>query len=98
MCPDISLKNIAETYLFMNADYVGRQFVKFTGKRFSTYLNELRTEKAKLLLAEHPEVKISVVAEAVGCANNPQYFNYIFKKQTGMTPSAYQKSIVSHSL
>ena len=96
--PDSSLKNIAETYLFMNADYVGRQFVKFTGKRFSTYLNELRTEKAKLLLAEDPEVKISAVAEAVGCANNPQYFNYIFKKQTGMTPSAYQKSIVSHSL
>lgn len=91
--PEISLKNIAETYLFMNVDYVSKQFVKFTGKRFSVYLNELRTEKAKKLLAQNPEIKISVVAEAVGCANNPQYFNYIFKKQTGMTPSAYQRSL-----
>lgn len=91
--PDVSLKNIAETHLFMNVDYVSKQFVKFTGKRFSAYLNELRTEKAKKLLAENPGIKISVVAEAVGCANNPQYFNYIFKKQTGMTPSAYQKSL-----
>lgn len=91
--PDVSLKNIAETHLFMNVDYVSKQFVKFTGKRFSVYLNELRTEKAKKLLAENPNIKISVVAEAVGCANNPQYFNYIFKKQTGMTPSAYQKSL-----
>lgn len=91
--PDVSLKNIAETHLFMNVDYVSKQFVKFTGKRFSAYLNELRTEKAKKLLAENPDIKIGVVAEAVGCANNPQYFNYIFKKQTGMTPSAYQKSL-----
>lgn len=91
--PDVSLKNIAETHLFMNVDYVSKQFVKFTGKRFFAYPNELRTEKAKKLLAENPDIKIGVVAEAVGCANNPQYFNYIFKKQTGMTPSAYQKSL-----
>lgn len=90
--PDVSLKNIAETYLFMNVDYVSKQFVKYTGKRFSAYLNELKIERAKQLLTADPEIKISTVADAVGCANNPQYFNYIFKKQTGMTPSNYQQN------
>ena len=44
------------------------------------------------MLAEDKDLKISAVAEAVGCANNPQYFNYIFKKQTGMTPSNFQQT------
>ena len=92
--PDVSLKNISETYLFMNVDYVSKQFIKYTGKRFSAYLNELKIERAKQLLTADPEIKISAVADAVGCANNPQYFNYIFKKQTGMTPSSYQQSCV----
>lgn len=88
---NVSLKNIAESYLFMNVDYVSKQFVKYTGKRFSAYLNELKIEKAKQLLSEDKDIKISAVAEAVGCANNPQYFNYIFKKETGITPSSYQQ-------
>lgn len=89
---NLSLKNIAETHLYMNVDYVSKQFVKYTGKRFSAYLNELKIEKAKQMLAEDKDLKISAVAEAVGCANNPQYFNYIFKKQTGMTPSNFQQT------
>lgn len=92
LVPDVSLKNIAETYLFMNVDYVSKQFIKYTGKRFSAYLNELKIERAKQLLTTDPEIKISAVVNAVGCANNPQYFNYINKKQMGITPSNYQQN------
>lgn len=91
--PSLSLKNIAENYLFMNVDYVSRQFVKHTGQRFSACLREMRIEKAKHLFQNDPYIKINEVAEQVGCGNNPQYFNYIFKKQTGLTPGAYQKSL-----
>jgi len=35
----------------------------------------------------------SILAEQVGCGNNPQYFSQIFKKNTGLTPSAYAKKI-----
>lgn len=39
------------------------------------------------------EDKILQVAAAVGCGNNPQYFSQMFKKSTGMTPSAYAAMI-----
>ena len=29
----------------------------------------------------------------VGCGNNPKYFSQLFRKATGMTPSAYIKFI-----
>ena len=40
-------------------------------------------------LASSDAGKIQNVACMVGCGNNPQYFSQLFKKKTGMTPSAY---------
>lgn len=91
--PKLSLKWIAENYLFMNVDYLSKQFIKQTGGKFSAYLTSLRIEKAKALLLEHGSEKIYSVAEEVGCGNNPQYFSQIFKKQTGMPPSEYIKKM-----
>lgn len=87
--PNLTLKYIAEQYLFMNTDYVSKKFQKDTGIRFSAYLNNVRMEKAKEYLASGEADKILNVAAAVGCGNNPQYFSKLFKKSTGMTPSAY---------
>ncbi len=91
--PDLTLKWIAETYLFMNVDYVSRKFARETGCKFSRYLTDTRIQYAKQLLAENGAEKIQSVAEQVGCGNNPQYFSQIFKKSTGMSPSAYAKMI-----
>ena len=89
--PNLSLKWICENYLFMNVDYVSKQFFRQTGNRFSNYLNETRIKRAKeLLLGCDPE-KVYYVAEQVGCGNHPQYFSQLFKKYTGMTPSTYLK-------
>jgi len=87
--PDLSLKKIAETRLFMNVDYLSKQFLKQTGQKFSSYVNEKRIQKAKLLLHERGVDKIYSIAEQVGCGNNPQYFSQLFKKYTGMTPKEY---------
>lgn len=87
--PDLTLKWIVETHLFMNVDYVSRQFVLQTGNKFSAYLNELRIKKAKQLLINCDSEKIYYVAEQVGCGNNPQYFSHLFKKYTKMTPKEY---------
>lgn len=87
--PELTLKWIVENHLYMNVDYVSRQFVLQTGIKFSDYLNQLRVEKAKQLLINKDTEKIYQVAEQVGCGNNPQYFSHLFKKYTKMTPKDY---------
>lgn len=87
--PNLTLKYISEQYLFMNTDYVSKKFQKETGIRFSAYLTSVRIRKAKEYLAGNGSDKIQTVAEMVGCGNNPQYFSQLFKKNTGLSPSAY---------
>jgi two-component system response regulator YesN len=77
----------------MNVDYVSARFMKETRQKFSNYLTTQRIQKAKQLLLEGSTEQIQCVAEKVGCGNNPQYFSQIFKKHTGMSPSAYIKQI-----
>lgn len=91
--PNLTLKCIAENYLFMNVDYVSKRFSKETKQKFSNYITALRIQKAKQLLAEGHTEQIQWIAQQVGCGNNPQYFSQIFKKSTGMTPSAYAKKL-----
>lgn len=86
---NLSLKWLSENYLFMNVDYVSKKFIKHTGQKFSAYLTNVRINKAKKLLTESEN--IAAIAEMVGCGNNPQYFSQIFKKHTGITPTAYIK-------
>ena len=91
--PDLTLKWISENYLYMNVNYVSRCFSKETGEKFSAYLMNLRVQKAKEILSTNDAEKIQHVAELVGCGNNPYYFSKIFKKCTGLTPSAYVKRL-----
>ncbi len=92
--PNLSLKWIAENYLYMNVDYLSKKFLSETGDKFSGYLTHQRIKRSKLLLKQYNSVdKIKMIAELVGCGNNPQYFSHIFKKETGMSPSCYIKSI-----
>jgi two-component system response regulator YesN len=95
---DLSLKWIAENYLYMNEDYVSKKFLKETGQKFSNYLTGVRIKRAKELLANINPDKIQYVAEMVGCGNNPQYFSLLFKKNTGYSPTAYIKMLQSKEL
>lgn len=90
---NLSLKYIAENFLYLSADYVGKQFLKETGQKFSAYLNQTRVEKAKELIETQYGDRIYHVAEAVGLGNCPQYFSQLFKKYTGLTPTAYAKRL-----
>ena len=90
--PNLSLKWIAENHLYMNVDYLSKQFMKQTGVKFSSYLASQRMERAKQLFLSGCNEKISEIAEQVGCGDNPQYFSQMFKKYTGVTPSAFLKS------
>ncbi len=87
----LTLKWIAENHLYMNVDYLSKQFLKETGCKFSAYLNNARIERAKVLLLEQGMDHIYEIAEEVGCGNNPQYFSQLFKRYTGVSPSVYIK-------
>lgn len=91
--PNLTLKYIAEQHLFMNVDYVSKKFQKETGIRFSNYLADERIQKAKEYIEGNNTDRIQDIAERVGFGNNPQYFSQLFKKKTGITPSAYLSSV-----
>ena len=88
----LSLKWLAENYLFMNVDYLSKRFAKETGMKFSKYLTDLRIQKAKYYM-EQGTYNVQEIAELVGCGQNPQYFSQIFKKNTGLSPSQYLASL-----
>lgn len=89
--PQLSLKWLAENCVYMNVDYLSRCFVKETGEKYSAFLNRLRMEKAKKLIIQYDDGRIYMVAEQIGCGNNPQYFSQLFKKWVGCTPSQYRE-------
>lgn len=84
---DISLDSCAD-HSGTNPFFLSKSFKQVTGKNFIDYLTELRMEKAKELLRES-EMKINDVAEQVGYQHS--YFNRIFKKLEGMTPTRYRE-------
>ncbi|QYR23545.1 helix-turn-helix domain-containing protein [Paenibacillus sp. sptzw28] len=84
---DISLDNCADL-TGTNPYFLSKTFKQVTGKNFIDYLTELRMERAKELLRES-ELKINDVAVTVGYQHS--YFNRIFRKQEGMTPTQYRE-------
>ncbi|WP_102716447.1 helix-turn-helix domain-containing protein [Paenibacillus castaneae] len=84
---DISLDNCAD-FIGTNPFFLSKSFKQVTGKNFIDYLTGLRMDKAKELLRESG-LKINDVAEQVGYQHS--YFNRIFKKSEGMTPSRYRE-------
>lgn len=90
---ELSLKWLAENCLYMNVDYLSKQFTQKTGEKFSAYLTRVRVERAKELLCKSDSGHVYEVAQQVGCGNNPQYFSQIFKRTCKMTPTEYVRAV-----
>lgn len=84
----ITLSELAD-YLDINKSYLCTLFKKYTNDCFSTYLNKIRIEKSKTLLAS-TTYSILDIALQVGFSN-VSYYHTLFKKLTGMTPLAYRQ-------
>ncbi|WP_082218903.1 AraC family transcriptional regulator [Paenibacillus sp. VT-400] len=83
---DISLENCADEEQ-MTPYALSKAFKQVSGINFIDYLTCVRMDAAKQLLRE-TTMKINDVAAAVGYQHS--YFNRIFKKQEGVTPSQYR--------
>ena len=85
----VSLDEIS-TYINMNKTYFCLFFKKHYGMSFTDFLNKKRIDEASLMLM-NPVASIAEVATACGFPT-VTYFNRIFRKYKGMTPTEYRKS------
>jgi len=85
---DLALTSVAK-YVFLSPSYFARAFKDEIGISPINYLLKVRIETAKEMLAT-TAMKIGEIALSVGFSKQ-QRFNDIFRKQTGITPSAYRK-------
>lgn len=85
---DISLNLVAD-FVYLNRDYLSRQFKKEVGVNFSEYLTGLRMKQAKHLL-ETTNMRISDVALSIGMSNM-SYFSTVFHRSFGCTPNEARK-------
>lgn len=83
---NLKLETIADLFNY-NSSYLGKLFKTHTGEHFNTYLDKIRIEKAKELLAQG--LKVHQAAEKVGYAS-VDYFHTKFKKYEGVSPSAFK--------
>ena len=83
----VSLCDVADA-LHVNKHYLCRLFKAEMGMTVGAYINSARVVRAKQLLRDGKE-PISFVASECGY-NEPSVFAKSFKKETGMTPSAYR--------
>ncbi|MBQ4527182.1 MAG: helix-turn-helix transcriptional regulator [Clostridia bacterium] len=70
-----------------------RRFKQSTGVTPGEYLTKIRLERAKIFLAQN-DMMIKEIAPRCGFENE-YYFSNVFKKYTGMTPTAFRKKVVT---
>ena len=87
---DHSLK-IYANLLSVHPSYLSSLFHKETGLTLTEYVNQKRVEHGVFLL-NTTKMQIQMIAQQCGIPDI-NYFTRIFKKQYGITPSEYRKSL-----
>lgn len=85
---DVGSRQIEETFM-MNYDYANRIFGKVMGKSIIRYRNDLRLERAKLLLLT-TELRVDEVAFRSGFSDK-YYFSRFFTKSVGVSPKRFRE-------
>jgi AraC-like DNA-binding protein len=96
--PELTVQQLADrlqqpSYLVSQAINDGMR------KTFYDLVNGLRVEEAKRLLLDPANVHYTILSVGFGAGfNSKTTFNTVFKKFTGMTPTAYRESQQSYSI
>ena len=75
----------------ISENYLSRLVKKSTGRSVGAWIDIVRIQRAKRLLAKTREPVIDI-ATAVGI-DDQSYFSRLFKKETGLTPSSFRKKM-----
>lgn len=87
---EISLSEMANS-LHLNYTYLSSYFKQRTGENLTSYINRVRTDKAKELLLDQA-LSVSEISRITGFSDH-NYFSKVFKKMTGMAPIEYRHQI-----
>ena len=83
-----TLKELSERF-GLNPSYSSQLFKQYYSISYSRFITKLRMEKAQLLL-RNEALTVLEVAELTGYSDY-YYFNKLFKKHFGITPTRYRK-------
>lgn len=87
MDANLSLNEVA-IQVNLSPSHFSAIFSQETGQTFKEYLTEIRIKKAKEFLRMTPLRSIEI-SYRVGY-NDPHYFSYVFRKNTGLSPSEFR--------
>ena len=91
----ISVRDVAAEFGY-NPDYLSALFHKTTGSTMTNYLNKLRIDISKTLLANY---SVTVREAAYSCGfSDEKYYMRLFKKLEGMTPSQFRHAFSEKSI
>lgn len=86
----IYVDDIAKS-LFVNKSYLTTKFKALTGKTLVEYITDIKIDEAKRLIKGSNE-SLSEISEKLAFSTQ-SYFQNVFKKKTGMTPSDYKEQL-----
>lgn len=86
---DISLDDVCK-FVGLSKYYFVREFHRVTGYTFVAYVNMVRCEKAKVMLADSG-FDVGEIGRLCGFVDQ-SYFTRVFRNYVGISPSKYQKS------
>jgi AraC-like DNA-binding protein len=91
--PELNLQQLADR-LGVSIHHVSQVLNQYKRQSFFDYVNQLRVEEFKLQLMNPDKQHLSLLGLAFECGfNSKAAFNIAFKKQTGLTPSAYRNNM-----
>lgn len=91
----ISLGDVAD-YACVSPSYMSKSFKRTMGISLVDYINKMKVEKAKEMMASSRSERIADIALSLGFANI-YYFSKVFRKVEGIPPTEYIKKISDNS-
>lgn len=88
---DLALEDFAKM-CFISVSHIKSLFKKYAGISPKVYYNDLRVSKAQELLSQG--LSVAHIAEMMSFSS-PNYFSMFFKRNAGMTPQQYKKTLTS---
>lgn len=92
---DISIQDLADL-CSINPNYASQLFSQEVGETFCAYLTNIRIEQSIYLLT-HTDLSVSLISSQVGYRDY-FYFAKVFKRITGITPTAYRNQPIPHRI